>query len=95
MCSLRQHHPMRQADSSMHQRSAQTCRETVASGYVTPRNSARGPSRASVCRQQASTPEKPCPGCSAGQSPFDIPAAFHPPTLSARGMRGTHLMVLR
>ncbi len=45
-----------------------TCRETVARGYVTPRNSARGPSRASVCLQQASTPEKPCPGCSAKQA---------------------------
>ena len=41
-----------------------TWNDTVASGYVTPRKSARGPSRAIVCRQHARALGKPCPGCS-------------------------------
>ena len=44
-----------------------TWKDTVARGYVTPRNSARGPSRAIVCLQHAIALENPCPGCNQNQ----------------------------
>ncbi len=56
---------MMQTSAHANMRRMLTWKDTVARGYVTPRKSARGPSRAMVCRQHANALEKPWPGCSA------------------------------